>query len=71
MTKLWTPKFLGQFHTVLSNVSQSLNHQNRKPTGRDISPRYARHGKLRYNCGTQAYHGHCGVTVTPKFDFKI
>ena len=51
--KFETPKFLGQFHTsVFSNVSQYLNHQNRKPTGRDISPRYARKGKLR---GTQAY----------------
>ena len=36
VTKFWPSKFLGQFHTVLPNVSQSLNHQNRKPTGRDI-----------------------------------
>ena len=71
MTKIWTSKFLGQFHTVLSNVSQSLNHQNRKPTGRDISPRYARNGKLRYTYGTQAYDCHCGVTVTSKFDIRI
>ena len=61
-------KFLGQFHTVLSNVSQPLNHQNRKPTGQDFSPRYARTGKFWYNCGTQAYDCHFGVTVTPNFD---
>ena len=46
VTKFWPSKFLGQFHTVLPNVSQSLNHQNWKPTGQDISPRYALLGKM-------------------------
>ena len=48
-----------QIHTDISNVLQYLNHQNRKPTGRDMHV----FAGLDRNCGTKSLWCHSDVPL--------